>query len=137
MIAFRNAYIDLLNSARPVAHDPYALPQLRPAVDHQTWQTKRSAVAESAGTAARAYARHGGTFTLRNAAYIMNDVDPVTNWEMTLRDPEQFSPETVGLTPFGRSGGCVSRPVARGSGQGDWSDHDEQQEASHPGAGRP
>lgn len=95
MIAFRNAYIDLLNSARPVAHDPYALPQLRPAVDHQTWQTKRSAVAESAGAAARAYARHGGTFTLRNAAYIMNDVDPVTNWEMTLRDPEQFSPETV------------------------------------------
>ncbi len=42
-----------------------------------------------------------------------------------------------GLTPFGRSGGCVSRPVARGSGQGDWSDHDEQQEASHSGAGRP
>ncbi|CEP26143.1 Putative uncharacterized protein [Propionibacterium freudenreichii subsp. freudenreichii] len=43
----------------------------------------------------------------------------------------------IGLTPSGRSGGCVSRPVARGSGQGDWSDHDEQQEASHPGAGRP
>ncbi|MCT2992287.1 daunorubicin/doxorubicin resistance ABC transporter ATP-binding protein DrrA, partial [Propionibacterium freudenreichii] len=42
-----------------------------------------------------------------------------------------------GLTPSGRSGGCVSRPVARGSGQGDWSDHDEQQEASHSGAGRP
>ena len=43
----------------------------------------------------------------------------------------------AGLTPSGRSGGCVSRPVARGSGQGDWSDHDEQQEASHSGAGRP
>ena len=43
----------------------------------------------------------------------------------------------TGLTPSGRSGGCVSRPVARGSGQGDWSDHDEQQEASHSGAGRP
>lgn len=42
-----------------------------------------------------------------------------------------------GLTPFLRSGDCVSRPVARGFGQGDWSDHDEQQEASHPGAGRP
>lgn len=25
--------------------------------------------------------------------------------------------EHNGLTPFGRSGGCVSRPVARGSGQ--------------------
>ena len=42
-----------------------------------------------------------------------------------------------GLTPFFRSGGSESRPVARGRGQGDWSDHDEQQEASHPRAGRP
>ena len=31
-----------------------------------------------------------------------------------------------GLTPFGRSGRYASRPVARGGGQGDWSDHDEQ-----------
>ena len=43
----------------------------------------------------------------------------------------------AGLTPFFRSGGSGSRPVARGCGQGDWSDHVEQQEASHPGAGRP
>ena len=42
-----------------------------------------------------------------------------------------------GLTPFRRSSRYESRPVARGRGQGDWSDHDEQQEASHPGAGRP
>ena len=31
-----------------------------------------------------------------------------------------------GLTPFLRSGRYESRPVARGGGQGDWSDHDEQ-----------
>lgn len=31
-----------------------------------------------------------------------------------------------GLTPFRRSGRYASRPVARGGGQGDWSDHDEQ-----------
>ena len=29
----------------------------------------------------------------------------------------QASTSECGLTPFGRSGGCVSRPVARGSGQ--------------------
>ena len=46
-------------------------------------------------------------------------------------------PGPVGLTPFFRSGGSGSRPVARGCGQGDWSDHVEHQEASHPGAGRP
>ncbi|WP_083882723.1 glycosyltransferase family 2 protein [Brevibacterium senegalense] len=45
--------------------------------------------------------------------------------------------DDCGLTPFFRSGGSGSRPVARGCGQGDWSDHVEQQEASHPGAGRP
>ena len=54
----------------------------------------------------------------------------------TLPEPTHVG-DRLGLTPFGRSGGCVSRPVARGSGQGDWSDHDEQQEASHSGAGRP
>lgn len=54
-----------------------------------------AAVAASAGAAASAYARHGGTFTMRNAAYVMNDVDPVTNWEMSLRDPEQLRPEEV------------------------------------------
>ncbi|QGY91073.1 hypothetical protein F1718_08790 [Micrococcus luteus] len=43
----------------------------------------------------------------------------------------------TGLTPFRRSSRYESRPVARGRGQGDWSDHDEQQEASHPRAGRP
>ncbi|WP_231885662.1 hypothetical protein, partial [Kocuria sp. ICS0012] len=32
----------------------------------------------------------------------------------------------AGLTPFFRSGGSGSRPVARGCGQGDWSDHVEQ-----------
>ncbi|WP_206662403.1 transposase [Propioniciclava sinopodophylli] len=32
----------------------------------------------------------------------------------------------LGLTPFRRSGRYASRPVARGGGQGDWSDHDEQ-----------
>ena len=45
--------------------------------------------------------------------------------------------DAVGLNPFRRSSRYESRPVARGRGQGDWSDHDEQQEASHPGAGRP
>lgn len=33
--------------------------------------------------------------TLRNAAYVMNDVDPMANWELSLRDPEQFAPHTL------------------------------------------
>ena len=94
LTAFRNAYVDLLNHSRLKEGD-YFIQQLGPAVDAQTWHAKRSAVATSAGAAAGAYTRHGGTFTLRNAAYIMSHVDPVANWEMSLRDPEQLKPETV------------------------------------------
>lgn len=94
LAAFRNAYVDLLNHARP-QEGAYFTQQLGPAVDNERWQTKRSAVAATAGAATGAYARHGGRFTFRNAAYIVNDVDLVANWEMSLRNPEQLSPETV------------------------------------------
>jgi hypothetical protein len=33
--------------------------------------------------------------TLRNAAYVMNAVDPVTNWEMSFRDPKQLPPDSL------------------------------------------
>lgn len=91
---FRNAYVDLVNSSR-LSEGAYFNPQLGRAVDNQTWQARRSAVAASAGAAAMAYSKHGGVFTLRNAAYIMNGVDPVTNWEMSIRDPEQLAPGMV------------------------------------------
>jgi hypothetical protein len=94
MLTFRNAYVDLVNHARPTGGS-YFLPELGPAVDQRTWQSKRAAVAAAAGVAVVAYCRYGGTFTLRNAAYIMNNVDPVTNWEMSLRDPEQLPPQVV------------------------------------------
>jgi len=94
MMRFRNAYVDLVNHARPTEGSFY-LPELGPGVDHRTWQAKRAAVASAAGAAAISYGRYGGTFTLRNVAYIMNNVDPVTNWEMSLRDPDQLSPQTI------------------------------------------
>lgn len=94
MMAFRNAYVDLVNHARPVS-DGWSLPELQSATDAHSWQMKLAAVASAAGVAASPYGRYGGTFTLRNAAYIMNNVDPVTNWEMSLRDPEQLSPQTI------------------------------------------
>lgn len=93
--AFREAYVDLLNSSKFTRDDPYSLARLVPKVENETWQRKRSAVAAAAGAASRSYHRYGGTYTLRNAAYITNDVDPVANWEMSLRDPEQLPPERV------------------------------------------
>lgn len=94
MMKFRNAYVDLVNNARPTEGE-FFLPVLGRAVDHETWQKKRGAVAAAAGVAAVSYARYGGAFTLRNAAYVMDSVDPVTNWEMSLRDPDQLPPQTV------------------------------------------
>lgn len=94
--AFREAYVDLLNSSR-MQEGEFFLPVIGPALaaDHATYQRKRSAVAAAAGAAADAYRPYGGTFTLRNAAYVMRDVDPVANWEFSFRDPKQLGPETV------------------------------------------
>ena len=47
-------------------------------------------------------------------------------WYTSAPAPETVAADVNGLTPFLRSGRYASRPVARGGGQGDWSDHDEQ-----------
>jgi hypothetical protein len=64
---------DFVNHAR-LREGTSFLPELGPAVDHRTWQSKRAAVAAASGAAAVSYGRYGGTLTLRNAAYIMNSV---------------------------------------------------------------
>lgn len=93
-MTFRNAYVDLLNSAR-TARDGVFSTVLVPDVEHKLWTSKRRDVAIAAGAAGVPFARHGSNYTLRNAAWLISDVDPVTNWEMSLRDPEQLSPEMV------------------------------------------
>lgn len=93
LMDFRNAYVDLINHAR--VESDYLHRTLIPATDHTTWQRKRQAVAVAAGAASLAYDLHGGSYTLRNAAYIVRDVDPVANWEYSLKDPEQLSPQMV------------------------------------------
>lgn len=94
MQVFRQAYVDLVNHARPHG-DGYSLTVLRPNTDNETWQRKRAEVAGAAGMAGVPYARYGGTMTFRNAAYVMHDVNVVANWEFSLRDPEQLSPEVI------------------------------------------
>jgi hypothetical protein len=55
------------------------------------WNRLRTEVATAAGVAAHSYSRAGGgTFTLKNAAYIMNNVDPITNWAMSIEDTAAF-----------------------------------------------
>jgi hypothetical protein len=93
MYGFRNAYGGLINSARVAQHG--FSQTLVPAVENSAWQEKHREVAIAAGAAVDAYARYGGTYTLRNAAWITHKVDPVTNWQMSLRDPEQLAPEMV------------------------------------------
>ncbi|QUC01991.1 MULTISPECIES: hypothetical protein [Cellulosimicrobium] len=90
---FRGAYIDLLNSAQ--ARSDGLFMELVPAVDHGIWQAKRRAVAMAAGAAGAVHERHGGTYTLANGAYMTRDVNPVVNWEMSLRDPQQLRPDMV------------------------------------------
>lgn len=95
---FRNAYVDLINASGPTTRpDSMYFRVLGPArgVSPADWNEKRSEVARAAGAAASAYDQYGGKFTLRNAAYITNNVDPVANWDMSVKDPEQFPPDTV------------------------------------------
>lgn len=93
MREFREAYVELLNNSRMV--DDFIRSELRPANDEREWQRMRTIVAMAAGAAANAYRRYGGTYTMRNAAYIMPNVDPVANWEMSFKDPEQMPPQSV------------------------------------------
>jgi len=97
MHAFREAYVQLVNASRTGSRNGSFLPSLVPGngVNAQEWNRLRSKVAATCGAAGPSYNRHGGTFTLRNAAYISNNVNPVDNWDLSFRDPEQFPPETV------------------------------------------
>lgn len=93
-MTFRSAYVDLLNSARSACDGAFST-ILVPDVEDTLWASKRRDVAIAAGAAGVPFARHGANYMLRNAAWVISDVDPVTNWEMSLRDPEQLSPEMV------------------------------------------
>lgn len=93
LIAFRTAYIELLNSSRLTSDGLFkVLIAKTPGADYQF---KRRDVALAAGRAGHAYARYGGTLSLRNAAVIRHDVNPVVNWEMSLRSPDELPPELV------------------------------------------
>lgn len=91
---FREAYVNLVNATKAVR--PMFVVELRPAIPQDEWERLRFRVTVAAGTAIAAYQRwSGATLTMRNAAYVMQGVNPVVNWEMSLRDPEQLRPETV------------------------------------------
>lgn len=93
LLAFRSVYVDLLNSSR--ASSDGLFKTLVPAIPQPEYQAKRRDVALASGPAALAYSRYGGNYTMRNAVVIHHDVNPVANWEMSLRSPEDFSPEMV------------------------------------------
>lgn len=93
LIAFRTAYIELLNNSRLASDGLFKI--LVAKTPGPDYQFKRRDVALAAGRASHAYARYGGTFSLRNAAVIRHDVNPVVNWEMSLRSPDDLSPELV------------------------------------------
>jgi hypothetical protein len=97
LVAFRTAFIRLLNSSKPEKRDfSMFFVKLVPNVSHDEWTKLQTDVATASGAAASAYLANGGaTYTLKNAAYIMNNVNPVSNWMMTLESPDELKPEMV------------------------------------------
>ena len=91
---FRNAYVELINASKRVEDYPFY--RFVPKGSEADWIRLHQAVAVAAGAAQWAYSRQGGgTFTLRNAAYITHNVNPVTNWIMSIDDPESMKPQMV------------------------------------------
>jgi hypothetical protein len=90
---FREAYVRLMNSSRP--QEPVFATELGPGVSDERWSRLRTELSLAAGAAIPGYNRHGGVFALRNAAYSTSGVDPVSNWELSLRHPGQLPPQSV------------------------------------------
>ena len=91
--AFCNAYVNVINASQP--REGLYGSELVANVPPPEWSRLRSEAAHAAGAATTAYHRNGGgTFTLKNAAVIMQNIDPISNWDMSLRDPD-FSAEAV------------------------------------------
>lgn len=90
---FRHAFIELINSAKSSGEWP--APKLIPNVSNDTWSQLQRDVAIAAGAAQEAYsANGGGTFTLRNAAYVTT-VNPIANWHFALERPDELKPQMV------------------------------------------
>lgn len=96
MMKFHDAYVELINNTTQ-GQDAYWDPVLAPraGITDRRWNELRRTVAQAAGAAGPVYEQYGGTFTMRNAAYVTHGVSPVANWDLSLRDPMQLSPETV------------------------------------------
>lgn len=93
---FRNSYIALINASNLERGDWYDSPRLSPKVSPAEWGRLKSEVAHSAGAASAAYdSNGGGTYTLKNAAFIMQNVNPIANWVMSLESPDELKPELV------------------------------------------
>lgn len=97
LVAFRVAFIALVNASKLDQRDfSMFFTKLVPNVPHAEWTKLQTDVATAAGAASRAYLSNGGgTFTLKNAAFIMHNVNPVSNWMMALESPDELKPEMV------------------------------------------
>jgi hypothetical protein len=95
LVNFRNAYVEMFNSVK-VDRSDWAEVRIVPKVSNDRWAELMQRTARTSGEAVAAYLRSGGTtMTLRNAAYVMQNVNPIVNWEMSLRDPDMMQPTAI------------------------------------------
>ncbi len=91
---FRAAYIALVNATK-LEHD-YDGPKLRPKVSSDKWSKLQRDVAIAAGAAQAAYLQNGGaTFSFTSGRFLMNNVNPLANWQMTIERPDEMEPQNV------------------------------------------
>jgi hypothetical protein len=88
--AFREAYLALLEASVPQDAWPYKT--YAPKGDQALWFQLRTKVAQTAGPAGIVYGKYGTIYRTQSGPYVNPGFHPVVNWEVSIKDSEQFSP---------------------------------------------
>jgi hypothetical protein len=88
--AFQDAYSALLGAS--VLHNAWPHKAYAPKVDEAIWFQLRTKVAQTAGPAGIVYGEYGTMYRTQSGPYVNPGFHPIVNWEVSIKDAEQFSP---------------------------------------------
>jgi hypothetical protein len=91
--AFRDAYVALIGASTPVEVWPYRT--YAAAGNEENWYLLRTAVAQTAGPAGSAYSKYGAIYRTQSGPWVNSGFHPVVNWEVSIKDSDQFTPLNV------------------------------------------
>jgi hypothetical protein len=88
--AFQDAYLALLEAS--VHQDAWPYRTFAPKGDQEIWFQLRTKVAQTAGPAGIVYGKYGAIYRTQSGPYVNPGFHPIVNWEVSIKDADQFSP---------------------------------------------